>query len=140
MPALRVLLAGMNNSRWRGYRETLDAAGFTARFTSNGVECVAVLRNFRPHVLVLDPNILWGGGDGVLAIRDEEFGLNHNLVMILTAGCEPSLLYRISDYSIDDLIWQPTTSRELMQRLDGLLELQRQDVAQPVLVCMEEGC
>jgi CheY-like chemotaxis protein len=126
MSPVRVLLAGPNNYRWRSYQETLDAAGFTTGFTSNGLDCVAVLRAFRPNVLVLDPNIPWGGGDGVLAVRHEEPGLNQNLVMILTAGCEPSLLYRMSDYAIDDLVWQPVSAAFLHQRLERLLEFSRQ--------------
>lgn len=126
MPPVRVLLAGPNNYRWRAYHETLNATGFTARFTSNGLECVAVLRAFRPDVLVLDPNISWGGGDGVLAVRDEELGLNQNLVMILTAGCDSSLLYRMSNYAIDDLVWQPISGFDLKRRLERLLSWQRE--------------
>lgn len=140
MSPVRVLLAGPSNYRWRAYHETLDATGFSARITSDGMECVAVLRAFRPNVLVLDPNIPWGGGDGVLAVRDEEPGLNQNLVMILTAGCEPSLLYRMSDYAIDDLVWQPISGLDLKRRLERLLELERRFVSQPAPVHIAEGC
>lgn len=139
MSSVRVLLAGPNNYRWRSYQQTLNEAGFTARITNDGLECVAVLRAFRPDVLVLDPNIPWGGGDGVLAVRDEEPGLNQNLVMIVTAGCDSSLLYRMSDYAIDDLIWQPTSATELKRRLDRLLELERRIASQRALVPIAEG-
>lgn len=140
MSSVRVLLAGPNNYRWRAYHETLDASGFSSRLASNGLECVAALRVFRPNVLVLDPNILWGGGDGVLAVRDEERGLNQNLVMILTAGCEPSLLYRMSDYAIDDLVWQPISSLDLKRRLERLLDLERTFATQAAPVHFAEGC
>lgn len=140
MSSVRVLLAGPNNYRWRAYHETLDASGFSSRLASNGLECVAALRVFRPNVLVLDPNILWGGGDGVLAVRDEERGLNQNLVMILTAGCEPSLLYRMSDYAIDDLVWQPISSLDLKRRLERLLDLERTFANQAAPVHFAEGC
>jgi len=126
MSPVRVLLAGPNNYRWRAYRETLDAVGFSAQHTSNGMDCVALLRAFQPNVLVLDPNIPWGGGDGVLAVRDEEPGLNQNLVIILTAGCDSSLLYRMSDYAIDDLVWQPISGFDLKRRLERLLNFQRE--------------
>lgn len=140
MSPVRVLLAGPNNFRWRSYRETLDAAGFSARLTSNGMDCVAVLRAFRPNVLVLDPNILWGGGDGVLAVRDDEPGLDQNLVMILTAGCDSSLLYRMSNYAIDDLVWQPASAAVLQRRLERMLSLQRKFAEQPAPVHFAEGC
>lgn len=122
MTSSRILLAGMNNYRWRSYQECLRGDGFDARLVFSGVECVTALRDFRPDVLVLEPNILWGSGDGVLAARDDEPELQDNLVMILTAGCEPSLLYRMSDYSIDDLVWQPISAPALQRRLESLCE------------------
>lgn len=128
MSALRILLAGMNNYRWQSYRDRLRADGLAARLVFDGVECVAAMRSFRPQVLVLDPNILWGGGDGVLAIREEEPEMNQTQVMILTAGCESSLLYRMSNYMIDDLVWQPISASVLQQRLERLLEFQRDEL------------
>jgi DNA-binding response OmpR family regulator len=126
MSPVRILLAGSNNYRWRSYHKRLDAAGFSARLTNGGIDCVAVLREFRPNVLVLDPNIPWGGGDGVLAVRDDEPELKDNLVMILTARCEPGLLYRLSDHVIDDMVGQPISAAFLQWRLERLLELHRE--------------
>jgi len=125
MSPVRILLAGLNNYRWRSYQKRFDAAGFSTRLTSSGIDCVAALREFRPNVLVLDPNIPWGGGDGVLAVRDEEPELRNNLVMILTSRYDPGLLYRLSDYAIDDLVGQPLSAAFLQWRLERLLELQR---------------
>lgn len=126
MPPVRILLAGSTNYRWRSYHKRLDDAGFSVRLTNGGVDCVTALREFRPNVLVLDPNIPWGGGDGVLAVRNEEPELKNNLVMILTARCEPGLLYRLSDYAIDDLVGQPISAPFLQWRLERLLELHRE--------------
>ena len=38
---------------------------------SSGLECVARLRERVPDVLVLEPQLPWGGGEGVLAIMGE---------------------------------------------------------------------
>jgi len=76
----------------------------------------------------LDPNIPWGGGDGVLAVRDEEPELKDNLVMILTAGCESDLLYRLSEYVIDDFVGQRVSATFLQWRLERLLEFQHEVV------------
>lgn len=140
MASVRVLLAGPKTYRWRAYHETLDSWGFSTRLTSDGLDCVAMLRAFRPDVLVLDPNIPWGGGDGVLAVRDEEPGLNQNLVMLVTASCEPSLLYRMSDYAIDDLVWQPISGLDLKRRLERLLDLERTFARQATPMHCPEGC
>lgn len=123
---VRILLAGESNYRWRSYHKRLDEAGFSVRLTNSGVDCVTALREFHPKVLVLDPNIPWGGGDGVLAVRNKEPELKNNLVMILTARCEPGLLYRLSAYPIDDLAVKPISAAILQQRLEHLLEIQRE--------------
>lgn len=136
----RILLAGANNYRWRSYQERLRADGFESRLVTNGLDCVAALRGFHPEVLVLDPNIPWGGGDGVLAVRNDEPELNNNLVMILTAGCEPSLLYRMSDYAIDDLVWQPISAAALQRRLERLLELRQEFVTELAVTDLSDGC
>lgn len=126
MLPVRILLAGSTNYRWRSYHKRLDDAGFSVQLTNSGVDCVTALREFQPNLLVLDPNIPWGGGDGILAVRDEEPELKNNLVMILTSRCEPGLLYRLSDYVIDDLVGQPISATFLQWRVQRLLELQRE--------------
>jgi DNA-binding response OmpR family regulator len=118
----------MNNSRWQSYHDHLRSSGNSVRLVFDGIECASALRKFRPNVLVLDPNIPWGGGDGVLAIRDEEPELDQTQVMILTAGCDSSLLYRMSNYAIDDLVWQPVSASLLQQRLERLLKFQRAEL------------
>jgi DNA-binding response OmpR family regulator len=45
---------------------------FDVQTAISGVECLNILRQQRPDVLVLDHNLLWGGGDGVLAHMREE--------------------------------------------------------------------
>lgn len=54
---------------FRGY---LRQGGFDVETASNGVDCLSKLRRRTPAVLVLDWELSWGGGDGVLAwLRDE---------------------------------------------------------------------
>jgi CheY-like chemotaxis protein len=131
MVPVRILLAGSTNYRWRSYLTRLDDAGFSVQLTYSGVDCVTALREFRPDVLVLEANIPWGGGDGVLAVRDEEPELKNNLVVILTSRCESGLLYRLSDYPIDDLVGLPISAARLQRRLERLLELRREGLTCP---------
>jgi len=56
---------------------------------SNGLECLTKLRQARPDVLVLDLNLPWGGGDGVLGwIREEQAG---NILPVTILTGTPSL-------------------------------------------------
>ena len=45
----------------------LEQSGFSVHNANSGINCVAKLRCIKPEVLLLDPHLLWGGGDGVLA-------------------------------------------------------------------------
>lgn len=46
--------------------------GIALRTATGGVECVAELRRWFPDVLVLDLDLPWGGGDGVLTVMRED--------------------------------------------------------------------
>lgn len=45
-----------------------------AELATDALECLTLLREFRPHVLVLGNHLLWGGSDGILETmqQDEE--------------------------------------------------------------------
>lgn len=45
----------------------LEQSGFSVHNANSGVNCVEKMRYITPDVLLLDPDLLWGGGDGVLA-------------------------------------------------------------------------
>jgi CheY-like chemotaxis protein len=53
------------------YREPLAEEGFDVVAALSGLECVDRLRERVPDVLVLEPQLPWGGGDGVLAMMGE---------------------------------------------------------------------
>ena len=50
------------------YREPLLREGFELATASSGLEGLDLLRQRAPDVLVFDPQLPWGGGDGVLDI------------------------------------------------------------------------
>lgn len=118
---VRILLAGPDNYRWNAYAEHLQADGYAVSQATGGVECIELLSQLHPHVLVLEPTIPWGGGDGILEIRDSEPSLSVTRVILLTSGCDSSLLYRLSQYSVDDLLWQPVPPAVLGHRIHQLL-------------------
>lgn len=69
---LRVLIADADRTLSSSYQEALVERGFDVDTVINGLECASHLRKCPPHVLVLDPSILWGGGEGVLALMREK--------------------------------------------------------------------
>ena len=68
----RILIADPDGDLLRTYQQVLGEEGFEVETAGDGLTCVARLRDFQPHVLVLDPEIQWGGGEGVLAMIHED--------------------------------------------------------------------
>ena len=70
--AVRVLLTDPDEFSATTYADCLRQRGAIVTTASTGLECLERLRDFVPDVLVLDPELLWGGGDGVLAVIHEQ--------------------------------------------------------------------
>src|SRR5438067_11067086 len=54
------------------YEMFLTECGYEVEAASDGLDCLRKLRQVIPAVLVLDLELRWGGGDGVLARLREE--------------------------------------------------------------------
>jgi DNA-binding response OmpR family regulator len=103
------------------YREPLSREGFELGTALNGLECVARLRECVPDVLVLEPHMPWGGGDGVLALMGEFPHLATVPVMILTSCRDPHILNRVARFWISDYHLKPLSPDRLMERLRSVL-------------------
>ena len=90
--------------------------GYVVRTALDGLDCLRKLRRMMPTVLVLDQELLWGGGDGVLAwLREEDF--SHGIRVVFTGD-----LAEIKDPPVVDCVSKPFA-------LSGLLESVRFAVA-----------
>jgi DNA-binding response OmpR family regulator len=66
------------------YQRFLSEQGFEVETASNGLECLEKLCHVRPAALVLDLELHWGGGEGVLARLNEGNGAAE-VAVVLTA-------------------------------------------------------
>jgi DNA-binding response OmpR family regulator len=82
---IRVLLADPDESLLARYRVFLSRNGFEVSTAANGADCLLRLRNFKPHVLVLDPEMPWRRGDNTLARMLEEHDVARVPVLLLSA-------------------------------------------------------
>ncbi len=120
--SIRVLLADPDESMHPVYREPLSREGFEVDMALNGLECIARLRERLPDVLVLEPQMHWGGGDGVLAVMGEDPGLAAVPVMVLTSCRDSHVLKRVSRFPICDYQFKPLPPDRLAGRLRTLLD------------------
>ena len=74
------------------FRCFLTSRGYEVETSTDGLDCLAKLRQVTPAVLVLDRELLWGGGDGVLAwLREESRAPSIPVLLTATAADPPDL-------------------------------------------------
>jgi DNA-binding response OmpR family regulator len=122
---IRVLMADPDESLHPLYREPLSREGFEVDRALNGLECVSRLRERRPDVLVLEPQLPWGGGDGVLAMMGEDPQFATVPVMVLTSCRDPHILKAVTRFPVSDYQLKPLAPNRLARRLHALLDHRR---------------
>jgi len=71
----------------------LSGRGYKVEAASDGLECVAKLQRTTPAAVVLDLELLWGGGDGVLSwLREEPTNSGLPVILTATAGAYPEVI------------------------------------------------
>jgi len=91
-------------------RDYLTGRGFDVEVASNGLECLALLREVRPDVVVLNWELPWGGGDGVLTVLQEEFRL---LPVVLSTRNLSTVSRTVRYDGIIEVISRPLRPREV---------------------------
>jgi DNA-binding response OmpR family regulator len=110
----RLLLADRDAKLCEALRGLLTERGYEVETSSDGLDCLAKLRRVTPAVLVLDRELLRGGGDGVLAWLREE-NRAPGIPVLLTAITAGSDLADFNGPSVVDYLPKPFA-------LAGLLE------------------
>jgi len=120
--ATRVLIADPDRYLLAAYKEHLSLEGFEVATAQDGIECLRQLRDFVPDVLVLEPAIPGGGGDGIVRLMYEDRSLPKlRGILLLTQGCSPAVLYNIAQFHISDYLAKPMSGTRLTQRIRSLL-------------------
>ncbi len=80
----RLLIADSDAELRDVFRRFFSGSGFDVATAGDGLECLEQVRQFLPDVLVVEREILWGGGEGVLGRLREEYPLLAIDVVIIT--------------------------------------------------------
>jgi DNA-binding NtrC family response regulator len=73
-------------------RDFFSRFGFAVETASSGLECWSKLRVLEPDVLILDLDMPWGGGDGVVARLQEDLRLDEPPAVLVTGDGSPETL------------------------------------------------
>jgi len=83
-----VLIADGDGQCRRDVERFFSVAGFRVKTALNGLDCLAKLRAEQPDILVVDLDMLWGGGDGVVALLRESY-YRDTMPAVLVVGSQP---------------------------------------------------
>src|SRR5215472_6746841 len=99
------------------YQKFLTARGYEVETASDGLDCLAKLRRATPAAVVLDLELHWGGGDGVLAwLREERAASGIAVILTATAG-RPADLNEIIEPPVTGFLLKPFPLKALLERI-----------------------
>jgi CheY-like chemotaxis protein len=117
---MRIVIADQDKSFLESFREFLGVRGHEVAVATEGLTCLRWLRDFRPDVVALSNNLLWGGSDGVLSVMKEDPKLRNIPVLVMTENpSQPP--WRIQPEMVST-VQGPFRHDDLIQRL-GFLSL-----------------
>jgi CheY-like chemotaxis protein len=118
---VRVLLADPDQILLTEYADFLKGVGFEVATAADALECLAMLRSFSPDVLVMEPRIPWGWGEGILAVlRDGSAGPRVPVILLTADGEYAEALERVR-YPISACETKPLKPFSLANRILRIL-------------------
>jgi DNA-binding response OmpR family regulator len=107
------------------HEAALAQRGFRVLAVNDCPQCLALLEDQLPDVLVLEAELPQGGGDGVLEVMHEQLESHRVPVFVLTTQRSRSAIYRIARFTISHFSLGPVTADDLADRVDGLVATRR---------------
>lgn len=96
----RILLADPDEDLLEAYSRKLREAGFEVETATDALTCVERLKQFDPDLLVLEPTIPWGQGEGILTYMREEADVSLVPVIVLTCGTDLLEEYQLPRFPV----------------------------------------
>jgi DNA-binding response OmpR family regulator len=134
----RLLVADRDAELCEVFQRFLTEWGYQVETSTDGLDCLAKLRLVRPAVLVLDLELLWGGGDGVLAwLREQSPAPRIPVLLTATAAASPYMA-EFNEASAVDYLSKPFTLTALLASVrSAVARSGRREPSNPNHVCSE---
>ena len=111
----RLLIADHDAVLCEVFRRFLTERGYEVETSTDGLDCLAKLRQVTPAVLLLDLELLWGGGDGVLAwLREERLAPRIPVLLAANAAAPPDLT-ELEGPPVVDVLFKPFSLAALLE-------------------------
>ena len=125
----RLLIADGDADLCHVFQEFLAERGDEVETAVDGLSCLEKVRWIQPAALLLDRELTWGGGDGVLAwLREERTTTGPAVVLTATAGYLPDVAADINP-PVVKFLPKPFALRDLLESLQTAVATKRREDA-----------
>lgn len=115
---MRVLLADGDVDQLACLQSWLWDCGHEAEIAADGMECCTTLPEFVPDVVVLERDLLWGGGAGVRELmRDDPALAGIPVILVTDGGFAPDEYESLSDPPVVGWLQKPFRLSDLLTLL-----------------------
>ncbi len=118
----RVLLADPDEQLLDEYCRGLRDGGFEVETAIDALTCVELMKQFDPDLLVLEPMIPWGQGEGILSYMREEADVPLVPVIVLTCGTDLLEEYQLPRFPVLERHQKPLSTAALLASVRHLAE------------------
>ena len=113
--SLRLLIAESDTAMAESYESFFSREGFAVETAGDGLDCLTRVSRSMPDVMVLEYELPWGGGDGVLARFREESPLLPIAVVLVTCDNSPEDLSHEFTPPVVGCLQMPFRLHELLE-------------------------
>jgi DNA-binding response OmpR family regulator len=99
------------------YQKVITARGYEVETASDGLDCLAKLRRATPAAVVLDLELPWGGGNGVLAWLREERATSGVAVILTSTAWPPQDGTEVNEPPVTGFLLKPFTLTALLEKV-----------------------
>lgn len=104
-------------------RPFFERSGCEILTASTGPEALRLVKEQKPHIVLLDYEMPGMNGDEVCRKIKEDITTRHIPVLIVTSHHEPSVLEKCRKAGCTDLVTKPVTGRELLGKVVNILQI-----------------
>jgi len=109
-----VLIASASDYRRLWYRDRLPHSGIGVVVAKSGLECLQMLDTYHPDLVMLETTLLWGGCEGILAIRAENSALQEIPFVLIDIDGVSAMTYRLARYQLQSFLVHMPSIEELV--------------------------
>lgn len=120
-----LLIANGDSPLCEDYQRILNERGYDVETASDGLDCLEKLRQATPDVLLLEWELPWGGGAGVLADLREDRSMESLPVVLIANVIDPQQMAEFIESPVIDFLHKPFSLTKLLASLQAAIAIKK---------------